>query len=449
MRKAKRFPIVCRIADMAKNMGSSRFAHQILIMSLALLLSIGVGVSSVDAIQVTETFDDDPASRGWGGVDNRSYPQDYGFSTSDITGGTVNPPNGTATFGGEFGGTLTRQAATMYGGMDNFYGVDLGGEIDIITESFSVSGVIHLQWRDGGSGYYLGYSRGVSSYIDPPGEDGDASNFIGLQFDDGHNGIAILWGSGGGRDRDVGAGNLPVGTTVPFSMDYDPNGNDGRGELTTVVNTTSHVFQIPGSNKYDLDPLTHFGIFPVSASGAESTVWIDDLTYTTKVGGSGGPACDFTGDSACDVADIDDLFGQGNLVTGVSAAGSVYDLTGDDTLNGDDVAAWLSDAATENGQASAYMSSDIDLDRDVDLTDFNGLAVNFSPGSSAGLFSTGDSDGDGDVDLSDYNALAGSFDPTGYGGAVAVPEPVSLILLSVGGVLVLSRRRGAMTPSSR
>ncbi len=171
------------------------------------------------------------------------------------------------------------------------------------------------------------------------------------------------------------------------------------------------------------------------------------IAYSTfvvaeRIGIDSGPDCDFTGDSACDVADIDDLFGQGNLVTGVSAAGSVYDLTGDGTLNGDDVAAWLSDAATENGQASAYISSDVDLDRDIDLTDFNTLATNFSPGSSAGLFSTGDGDGDGDVDLSDYNTLAGSFTPTGYGGAAAVPEPVSLVLLSLGGLLVLSRRRG-------
>jgi hypothetical protein len=171
------------------------------------------------------------------------------------------------------------------------------------------------------------------------------------------------------------------------------------------------------------------------------------IAYSTfvvaeRIGIDSGADCDFTGDSACDVADIDDLFGQGNLVTGVSAAGSVYDLTGDGTLNGDDVAVWLSDAATENGQASAYLSSDVDLDRDIDLTDFNTLATSFSPSSSAGLFSTGDGDGDGDVDLSDYNTLAGSFTPTGYGGAAAVPEPVSLVLLSLGGVLVLFRRWG-------
>ncbi|MBI84441.1 MAG: hypothetical protein CMJ81_14700 [Planctomycetaceae bacterium] len=46
------------------------------------------------------------------------------------------------------------------------------------------------------------------------------------------------------------------------------------------------------------------------------------------------------------------------------------------------------------------------------------------------------------MNLSDYNTLAGSFNPIGYGGATAVPEPASLVLLSLGVVLVLSRRRG-------
>ena len=49
--------------------------------------------------------------------------------------------------------------------------------------------------------------------------------------------------------------------------------------------------------------------------------------------------------------------------------------------------------------------------------------------------------GDGSVNLSDYNTLAGSFKPTGYAGATTVPEPMSLVLYSLGTVLVLFRRR--------
>ena len=158
------------------------------------------------------------------------------------------------------------------------------------------------------------------------------------------------------------------------------------------------------------------------------------LSSLLTVSGSGtnGPSCDFNGDSACDLSDVDDLFGQGNLVMGVSAPGSAYDLTGNGTLNGEDIDAWLAEAATENGHASPYIASDTDLDRDIDLTDYTTLTSHFNPGASGGLFSTGDGDGDGDIDLGDYNQLTGSFTPVGYSGATAVPEPEAWVILSLG-----------------
>jgi hypothetical protein len=127
----------------------------------AITLAVGICAPTFAAIQVTQNFDVDPAAEGWIGLNNRSAPQDYGFSTGDITGTDVNPPGGTATGGGEIGGTLTRQGG---GVNDSFYGVPLGGEIDISTDSFSVSGVIHAESQGGGSGFNIGYSRGVDSY---------------------------------------------------------------------------------------------------------------------------------------------------------------------------------------------------------------------------------------------------------------------------------------------
>jgi formylglycine-generating enzyme required for sulfatase activity len=138
-------------------------------------------------------------------------------------------------------------------------------------------------------------------------------------------------------------------------------------------------------------------------------------------GGGNGPACDLTGDSSCDLADIDSLAGSG--------ATAIND--------------WLTGAATENGHASPYLPSDSDLDRDVDLTDFNLLASNFNPAGSGATFSTGDGNGDGSVNLSDYNTLAGSFNPTGYAGTTAVPEPTTWVLGLLGlAVLGVCRRLG-------
>lgn len=163
---------------------------------------------------------------------------------------------------------------------------------------------------------------------------------------------------------------------------------------------------------------------------------------TVPGSGTNGPACDFSGDSACDLSDINDLFGQGNLAVGVSAPGSAYDLTGDGTLNGEDIDAWLAGAATENGRTSPYSASDTDIDGDIDLTDYNKLAGHFNPWASDGLFSTADGDGDGDIDLTDYSQLAVSFAPLGYGVATAVPEPETWVILSLG-LVALTLLRGS------
>ena len=166
----------------------------------------------------------------------------------------------------------------------------------------------------------------------------------------------------------------------------------------------------------------HFMSAASSVNGGTGAANNKGFRVVNLVGGGGtGPACDLTGDSSCDLADIDSLAGSG--------ATAIND--------------WLAGAATENGHTSAYLPSDSDLDRDVDLTDFNLLASNFNPAGSGATFSTGDGNGDGSVNLSDYNTLAGSFNPTGYAGTTAVPEPTTWVLGLLGlAVLGVCRRLG-------
>ncbi len=56
-----------------------------------------------------------------------------------------------------------------------------------------------------------------------------------------------------------------------------------------------------------------------------------------------------------------------------------HDLNSDGTGNLLDITEWLSQAATANGYGSPYLPGDTDLDRDVDLSDYNKLATNFDP----------------------------------------------------------------------
>ena len=95
------------------------------------------------------------------------------------------------------------------------------------------------------------------------------------------------------------------------------------------------------------------------------------------------------------------------LGTSVPPTDAVFDLNSDNVVGAADLSEWLSLAATENGHNSAYLRGDTDLDRNVDLAD--------------------------------YNVLASNFFPAGY-GAAAVSEPTSLCLL-LGGLLVLARVR--------
>ena len=141
--------------------------------------------------------------------------------------------------------------------------------------------------------------------------------------------------------------------------------------------------------------------------------------------------CAFGGDASCNTADLDALYAVFN--TSVPSTGSLFDLNFDNVVDAADLSEWLSLAAHENGHSSPYLRGDTDLDRDVDLTDYNSLATNFDPSGSYGpyLWQDGNFDGDGNIDLSDYNALVGNFAPVGYGTA-AVPEPSSVCLLLAG-----------------
>ena len=169
---------------------------------------------------------------------------------------------------------------------------------------------------------------------------------------------------------------------------------------------------------------------------------IDDTPGTHNVGAPTEP-CDFDNDTFCNLADINLLFEQGDLVAGIPG-GAPYDLVVDGTLNQSDVTEWLSVAATHNGYETPYLRGDTDgLDaisgevRDVDITDFNALAQNFnSMGMDVALgnWDQGNFDGDGDIDITDFNALAANFSPGGYGlgdGGQAVPEPAGASLVSI------------------
>ncbi len=92
--------------------------------------------------------------------------------------------------------------------------------------------------------------------------------------------------------------------------------------------------------------------------------------------------------------------------------------------------------------STVYAIGDLDWDGDIDDADFGVSFAGFTgPGGSGANFASGDMDNDGDTDDADFGISFAAF--TGPGGNVSVPEPTSLAILTLGGLLVARRRRSA------
>jgi hypothetical protein len=95
------------------------------------------------------------------------------------------------------------------------------------------------------------------------------------------------------------------------------------------------------------------------------------------------------------------------------------------------------------------INGDVNGDGGVDLSDLGIMAANW--GSTNAWWRKGDMNQDLNVDLTDLGILAGKWNATGLAGdapagggssiSLAVPEPATLGLLSLGGLLLLRRRR--------
>ena len=85
--------------------------------------------------------------------------------------------------------------------------------------------------------------------------------------------------------------------------------------------------------------------------------------------------CTFGGDASCNTDDLDALYKVFN--TSVPPTEAQFDLNSDNVVGAADLTEWLSQAATANDHGSPYLRGDTELDRDVDITDFNALASHF------------------------------------------------------------------------
>ena len=361
----------------------------------------------------TQTFDTDP---GWlrEGIPNNvevvpgNGSSNFGFSNTDNTGTTPNPPGGVASGAGEAGGVVATVVCASYG--DN---VGAAGALTL-DDPLSVSGIFNIATANQDSMFGFYNSAAISNIANEqlngmtpppsflPQTLGIETTGRGTVFD-GANTQTIRIHMGGTGTQTIAAqirsnvfngdtSTSPVltGNSYPFTFTYSPTGGANSsgfitlqigGVLSTQGSDTATI-SLTAAQRASGITFDRLGIIPnvIRTGGGPETVWYDDLTYTTN-------------------------------------SNSVVSIPGD---------------ANHDGH--------------VNTLDFNILASAFNQTTSlvwANGDITADFNGDGRINALDFNILATNFGMGGLAPALGqlIPEPSSIGLIGLVAAMAVRRRR--------
>lgn len=226
-----------------------------------------------EPVQITQDFTADPY---WDGRNNvrtergREKTQDFGHSQTNHAGGGA----------GEIGGSICRSVKPAT------YAVPIGPKT--LNDRLKASGRFNVTRSEGGSGALIGWFNTASRGWRAPNAlflriDGESNSFrIFFEYGSQH------WKTGGGQAfegtyQTNPSSKIPVdGKPHEWSIEYDPEGADGRGEITLQLDDEVHKAPLDEGHKLDGATFDRFGIMNQQIYGDELTVYLDDVTVDGK-----------------------------------------------------------------------------------------------------------------------------------------------------------------------
>jgi hypothetical protein len=262
--------------------------------------------------------------------------------------------------------------------------------------------------------------------------------------------------SPGTPDGGTGALLSAGGYQYQYGGSFNPGGGSYNALTGTGISQTLPTASVAGAT-YTLTVAVYNAFGPVTTGTFPSAG--NTVTIALSTGGAAQPIVSDWGaqgnPGTCNP--ILDANGNGSIVSGgtpiatktfqdmdPTSAGYVdYTITGQATANGQLLIAlnYCGDGAVTVSNVRLTVTGnlipgDINGDGLVDVADYNIWAANV--GKTGATWSQGDLNGDGLVDVADYNIWAANV-----GKTAATPEPISMIVLAIGGGLVALRRNRA------
>ena len=219
----------------------------------------------------TVDFSHDP---GWISSGNRISFEDRDLTGAHDFGYSANTQHAAGSAPGEVGGRFWRSG--IYG-----YYADRVGPLDL-TQRLEARGKVKLVTAGPDSDMLIGWFQRTNKERSPD----ESGNFIGVHVGGptriGHYFMPFVTTSRLSKANIEPAPIFVPGKAYDWSVIYDPDANNGNGELRATLGSESATLKFKPELKKEGGTFDRFGLFTSQAGGQMVNIFLDDITYTTR-----------------------------------------------------------------------------------------------------------------------------------------------------------------------